>query len=81
MTITEEYVDDIKILNQFYEVIKENPQECVIELAKEFCFDNDIEIEHLGFLISGCKDLKDYTEKNLKKFKYIQTLKTTKIAD
>ena len=68
-----EIKEEIALLNNFYEYIKQNPNDCIMDTIKEFCNDNDIEYEYIGYLISENKDLKDYAEANLKKFKFIRS--------
>lgn len=74
-----EYIrDEIKILNGLYDYIKQNPNDCVMDTIKEYAFDKNLDLGQIGYLISQNKELKDYCERNLKKFKFIQTLKQPK---
>lgn len=72
MTGYDETKEEIALLNNFYEYLKKNPNDCIMDTIKEFCGDYDIEYEYIGYLISQNKDLKDYAEANLKKFKFIR---------
>lgn len=73
--------EEIQLLNDFYDYLKKSPNDCVMDTIKEFCFDKNVEYEYLGDLIAENKDLKDYIEKNLKKFHYFKTLEITNTAN
>lgn len=78
MTELEYIKQEIKIINELYTYIKRNSNDCIMDTIKEFCFDKDLEFEYVGSLIADNKDLRDYAEKNLKKFKFIRELKPPK---
>lgn len=61
---------EIRILNNFYEYIRKHPNECVMDIMKDFCDEFDIPLEELGFLISEDKYLKDYIENNLIRYHF-----------
>ena len=70
-----EIKEEIALINALYEAIKAEPNECVMDIIQEFCFDNNQNLEYIGSLISSNKSLKDYVENNLRKFKFIQDIK------
>lgn len=70
--------EDIEILNELYERIKANPQDCLLDTIKDFCFDKNLELEYVGSLVGSNEDLKSYAEKNLTKYKFIQKLEIPK---
>lgn len=74
-------VDEIKMLNGFYKRIRENKDECVIDLMIEYCDELNIPVEALGYLINEDKYLKDYISNNLIKFKYTKNLKDSELLD
>lgn len=70
--------EDIEILNELYKRIMKNPNDCLLDTIKDFCFDKNLELEYVGGLIGSNEDLKEYAEKNLAKYKFIQNLKPPK---
>ena len=70
--------NEIRTLNEFYDFLKARTQECILDVVQEFCDERDLPLEELGLLISQDDSLKQYTEMNLKKFKFIQPPKTKK---
>lgn len=62
--------EEIEILNKFYAYLKENSKECILDTIQEFCFENDLPVEEIGYLISQDSNLKQFAENNLKLYKY-----------
>lgn len=71
--------EEIKLLNSFYDYLKINTNDCILDVINEFCFERNIPIEEIGYLISQDPALKTYAEENLKRFKYIKTEKVKDI--
>jgi len=65
--------DEIKLLNSFYRFLRNHKSECAMDVIKEYCYENDLPIEELGYLISEDEYLKRYVENNLKQYKYIKS--------
>lgn len=68
-------INEMKILNNFFNCLRENKDENILELMQDFCDNYNIPLEELGFLISEDKYLKDYVENNLTKYNYIKKSK------
>jgi hypothetical protein len=62
--------EEISLLNEFYEYLRQYPKECILDTIQEFCFDKNIPVEEIGYLISQDSGLKQYTENNLKLYKF-----------
>ncbi len=65
-------LNEMIILNEFYSYLRDNKDECAIDLINEFCYEKNINVEELGMLIAEDKILKEYVKNNLKTFKYIR---------
>lgn len=70
--------EEVRILNKFYDFLKKNLNECIIDTIEEFCFEHNLPLEYIGNLISEDPSLKSFTEQNLKRYNYIQTPKIKK---
>lgn len=64
--------NEMIILNNFFEEIKKNKDECVMDVMVDFCDKHDIPYEELGNLLAEDKYLKDYIKNNLKKYNFIK---------
>ena len=62
--------EEISLLNEFYDYLRLHPKECILDTIQEFCFEKDIPVEEIGYLISQDSGLKQFTENNLKLYKY-----------
>ena len=62
--------EEISLLNEFYEYLRQYPKECILDIIQEFCFEKNIPVEEIGYLISQDSGLKQYTENNLKLYKF-----------
>ena len=62
--------EEINLLNEFYDYLRLYPKDCILDTIQEFCFDKNIPVEEIGYLIAQDSGLKQFTENNLKIFKY-----------
>lgn len=67
--------EEIELLNKFYEYLKLNPTECILDTIQEFALKENVEPEQIGLLIGSDSSLKAFTEENLKRYNYIRTQK------
>lgn len=77
--MNEKIQEEIKLLNAFYEYLKINTNDCILDVINDFCFEKNIPVEEIGYLISQDPALKTYAEENLKRFKYIKQEKPKEI--
>lgn len=65
-------LQEMKILNKFYDFIRKHKDECVLEIMQEFCENEGIVYEQLGLIVAEDIYLKEYIESNLIKFKFLK---------
>ena len=64
---------ELKIINKLFDYIKKHSDECMMDVLTEFCAENNVSLDEVGYLIAEDSYLKEFINSNLKKFNYLKS--------